>query len=118
MRIRTATLLLFAVYFPAAIILARSYKPPESGLRPLSVMGVAANGSCVSTIWVPKETTKIAIYHDGLRVGYATKMYDDPGRLELAAKGFTWKMVEFFDCKDGRPTRSFHAIGIVAGPQS
>jgi hypothetical protein len=60
---------------------------------------------------VPKGTTKVAIYRDGVRVGYATKVYDDPGRLELAARGFTWKIVEFFNCKSERPTQSLHALG-------
>jgi hypothetical protein len=116
MRVFAATLVLFAVYFPAVIYSAHSYKdPPDGGLRPLSLMSVAADGSCASIVWLPKETTKVAIYKDGVRVGYATKVYDDPGRLELATRGFTWKMIEFFDCKNGKPTQSFHALGIVAG---
>jgi hypothetical protein len=35
MRVFAAALVLLAVYFPAAIYLARSYTDPESGLRPL-----------------------------------------------------------------------------------
>jgi len=85
-------------------------------LRPLPVMSVAADGSCVSTLWVPKETTKVAIYKDGVRAGYASKTYQDPGRLELTTKGFTWKMVGFFDCKTGKPRAPFQGLGIVAGP--
>ena len=119
MRVVAVTLVLFAVYFPAAIYLShsyksRSYKNPDV-LRPLSPMSRAANGSCASTVWLPKETTKVAIYQNGVRVGYATKVYDDPGRAELATKGFTWKLVEFPDCKNGIPAQSFHALGIVAG---
>jgi hypothetical protein len=114
MRVLTAALVLFAVYFPVAIYAALSYRgAPEIDLRPLPVMNVSADGSCVSTLWVPKETATVAIYKDGVRMGYASKLYDDPGRLELATKGFTWKMVEFFDCKDGRPQAAFQAIGIV-----
>ena len=116
-RVLAAVLVLFAGYFPVAIYSALSYSEPRRGeLRPLPVLSVAADGSCVSTLWVPKETTKVAIYKDGVRVGYATKMYDDPGRLELIAKGFTWKMVEFFDCKTGKPREHFQARGIVHGP--
>ena len=85
-------------------------------MRPLPVMSVAADGSCVSTRWVPKDTTKVASYKDGVLVGYASKMYQYPGRLELTAKGFTWKMVEFFDCKTGKPSEHFQGLGIVAGP--
>jgi hypothetical protein len=114
MRLFIATLVLFAVYFPAAICLSRSYRnSPDEGLRPLSLMSLAPGGSCTSTVWVPKDTLKVAIYKDGLRVGYATKIYDHPGRLELAAKGFTWKMIEFFDCRNGKPTQPLHALGIV-----
>ena len=114
MRVFAATLVMVAVYFPAAIYLSRSYRhPPDQGLRPLSFMSLAPGGSCTSTVWVPKDTLKVAIYKDGLRVGYATKIYDDPGRLELATKGFTWKMIEFFDCRNGKPTQPLHALGIV-----
>ena len=117
MRVLTAALVLFAVYFPVAIYSARSYSGPQAdGLRPLPVLSVAADGSCVSTLWVLKATTKVGIYKDGVRAGYASKMYDDPGRLELATKGFTWKMVEFFDCKTGKPREHFQGLGIVAGP--
>jgi len=78
-------------------------------------MSRAANGSCASTLWVPEGTTRVAIYRDGVRLGYATKVYDDPGRTKLATKGFAWKMIEFFDCKNGIPKRPFHALGIAAG---
>jgi hypothetical protein len=116
-RVLTATLGLFAVYFPVAIYSALPYIGLSDGdLRPLPVLSVAADGSCASTLWVPKETTKVGIYKDGVRAGYASKMYDDPGRLELATKGFTWKMVEFSDCKTGKPRQHFHGLGIVAGP--
>jgi hypothetical protein len=116
MRVFAATVVLLAVYFPAAIYLARSYKDaPDGGLRPLPILSIAGNGSCVSTLWVPEGTTKVAIYRDGVRLGYATKVYDDPGRTELATKGFAWKMVEFYDCKSGIPAQSFHALGIVVG---
>ena len=116
MRVFAATVVMFAVYFPAAIYLARSYKDPSDvGLRPLPILSIAANGSCASTLWVPERTTKVAIYRGGVRVGYATKVYDDPGRTELATKGFAWKMVEFFDCKNGIPRQSFHARGVAAG---
>jgi hypothetical protein len=48
MRVLTAALVLFAVYFPVAIYSARSYSGPQAdGLRPLPVLSVAADGSCV-----------------------------------------------------------------------
>jgi hypothetical protein len=116
MRVFIATLVVFAVYFPAAIYSARSFKnPPDGRLRPLSFMSVAANGSCVSIIWLPDKTTKVAIYRDGVRVGYATKVYDYQGLSRQAIKGFTWKMIEFLDCKNGNPKQPFHALGIAAG---
>jgi len=75
-RVLTATLVLFALYFPVAIYSALSYSGPQDGdVRPLPVMSVAADGSCVSTLWVPNETTKVAIYKDGALVGYASKLY-------------------------------------------
>lgn len=114
MRVFIATLVVFAVYFPAAIYTAQSFKdPPDSRLRPLSLMSVAANGSCISIVWLPDKTTKVAIYRDGVQVGYATKVYDDQGLSRQAIKGFTWKMIEFLDCKSGKPKQPFHALGIV-----
>jgi hypothetical protein len=91
-----ATMVLFAVYFPAAFYLTHSYKDPPT-MRPLWPMSRAASGSCASTVWLPKETNKVAIYKDGVEVGYATKVYDDPDPAELATKRFT--LVEFSGCK-------------------
>lgn len=86
--------------------------PTDGDLRPLSIMSVAGDGSCASIAWLPGETTRVAIYGNGVRLGYAKKVYDDPGRLSWNTGGQRWKMIEFFSCEEGLPTQALHALAV------
>jgi hypothetical protein len=112
MRVIAAVLLLFAVYFPAATWLKLAYRDSKGPMQPLPVLGISANGSCVSRVWLPKGTTNIAVYDDDVRLGYATKVYDDPGRLEMSTKEKQWKIVELFRCASKTSWPRLYALGI------
>jgi len=113
MRVFAAISILFGVYFSAAIYSDLLSKSSTDGdLRPLSIMSVAADGSCASTAWLPNETTKVAIYRNGIRVGYAEKVYDDLARSSRITDGQRWKMIEFFSCAGGLPTEPLHALAV------
>ena len=108
MRVTTAVALLFAVYFPMAMWLKAAQKEPIP-LQPLPILGVARSGLCVSRFWQPNGMTGIEVFDGIASLGHAIKVYDDPGRLELATKDRRWKLVEF-TCPHPRPPRTLHGL--------
>jgi hypothetical protein len=112
MRVFVAISILFVIYFPAAMYLQLSTVRTDGDLRPLSIMSVAGDGSCASTVWLPEEITRVAIYRSGVRLGYAKNVYDDPTRLSWTTGSKRWKMIEFFSCEGGLPTQPIHALGV------
>ena len=111
-RVAAAALLLFTAYFPAAVWFKLAYKEADGALQPLPVYGIQAAGTCISRIFLPRQMTKLAIYDDRVRVGYATRMYEDPGRLELNTEEKHWRIV-LFDCRVTQPlSHLFQGLGV------
>jgi len=109
MKAIAAVALMFAVYFPTALWLKAAYEGPFGELQPLPIFGVARSSLCVSRFWQPNGMARIEVFDGIASLGYAIKVYDDPGRLELTTNDRRWKLVEF-TCPYPRPPRMLHGL--------
>jgi hypothetical protein len=109
MKAIAAVLLLFTVYFPVALWLESTNTEPFGPMQPLPIFGLAKSGLCVSRFWQPNEMTRVEVYEGNVSLGYAIKVYDDPGRIELSTSSRHWKLVEF-TCPDPLPARTLHGL--------
>ena len=72
--VRVAAAALLAAYFPTAVWFKLTNKDADGPRQSLPTYGVDADGTCVSRIFLPREMTKVAIYEDNVRLGYATRI--------------------------------------------
>jgi hypothetical protein len=58
------------------------------------IMKTATPGTFYAQVWVPTYATKAVVYENGVSIGKANAVYDDPGRPWVFV-GRRWKFVEF-----------------------
>jgi hypothetical protein len=58
------------------------------------IMKTATPGTFYAQVWLPTYATKAVVYENGVSIGKANAVYDDPGRPWVFV-GRRWKLVEF-----------------------
>ena len=57
-------------------------------------MSTGTPGTVAAHMWLPNHVTKASVYENGLLLGEASTVYDDPGRT-FSYDGKRWKYLEF-----------------------
>lgn len=58
------------------------------------VLPTATPGTYFAHLWLPEHVTSVLIYENGIPIGPANAIYDDPNR-SYSSGGHRWKFVEF-----------------------
>lgn len=94
----TAVVLTAVVYFPLAYYLSVSYTPdvPQRGdvAQIYEIKNTTKPGIVVTHLWLPAYVTKASVYQDGVLLGEATAVYDNPV-WTFTSGDRRWKYVEF-----------------------
>lgn len=91
---------LFAVigYFSLAYYFKVSYVDDvprrDDVAKIMRILPTATPGTFVAHLWLPTHATQATVYEDGISIGAANRVYDDPGR-GWVFDGRRWKFVEF-----------------------
>jgi hypothetical protein len=97
-KIALAAVLATGLYFLVAYYFKASYVEDVSSRQDVAIipriMPTATPGTFFAHLWLPDHVRKVVVYEDGVSIGQANAVYDDPGRT-FAAGGKRWKYVEF-----------------------
>jgi len=58
------------------------------------IIPTATPGTFFAHMWLPNHVTKVVVYENGISIGAANAVYDDPSRT-YSFNGRRWKYVEF-----------------------